>query len=222
LRKKAVNGPFSQLDVLLKKAGIRLQPANKPGEDPAPLPDSQLCQTQSEEEIFVRAMAGVARTLWPRPQTDIPQLPPLSFPDSGAEGRRLMEAAVAGEPVLTVLDHPEYIEGWVGVAGKRYLPSLRNGMYSIQGTIDLHGLNREEARQAVEEFIARMSRFRPCCVKIIHGRGINSPNDRAILKESLQRWLSTRRLSKQIVAYASAPLNDGGVGAIYVLLRTRT
>ena len=131
-----------------------------------------------------------------------------------------MQAAVEGDQAPSLLDHPEYIEGWVGVAGRRFLPNLRSGMYSIQGQIDLHGLGREEAKAAAEEFIERMSRFRSCCVKIVHGRGINSPNDRAVLKESLQRWLSTRRFSRHVVAYASAPLRDGGVGAIYVLLRS--
>ena len=130
-----------------------------------------------------------------------------------------MQAAVEGIPEMVVLDHPEYIEGWIGVAGKRFLPDLRNGLYSIQGQIDLHGLSRDEARRSVEDFVARMSRFRSCCVKIIHGRGMNSPNDRAVLKESLQKWLSTRRMSRHVVAYASAPLKDGGVGAVYVLLR---
>ena len=130
-----------------------------------------------------------------------------------------MEAAISGDPVLEVQDHPEYIEGWTSPGGRKYLPKLRCGFYSIQGQIDLHGLSREEARAAVEVFINRMGRDRSCCVKIIHGRGINSPNDRAILKESLHRWLSTRKLSRYVVAYASAPFNDGGVGAVYVLLR---
>jgi DNA-nicking Smr family endonuclease len=129
-----------------------------------------------------------------------------------------MQEAMNDDSPITILDHPEYIEGWVGVAGKRLLPNLRNGLYSIQGQIDLHGLNQAEAQIAVEEYITRMSRFRSCCVKIIHGRGINSPSDRATLKESLQRLLSTRRMSRHVVAYASAPSRDGGVGAVYVLL----
>ncbi len=129
-----------------------------------------------------------------------------------------MLAAIEQDSPIPVMDHPEYIEGWVGVAGKKFLPNLRNGLYSIQGQIDLHGLSRSEAQLAVEEYIIGMSRFRSCCIKIIHGRGINSPTDRATLKESLQRLLSTRRLSRYVVAYASAPFNDGGVGAVYVLL----
>ncbi len=223
MKKKPPNGPLNQLDVLVRHAGLHLA-------DPKPsfLPPStgstvdDLPAPETDDEAFERAMGGVRRACWRCSpiSTETPRSP--SLVDTGAEEKRLMEAAVAGDPALMVLDHPEYIEGWVGVAGRRYLPSLRNGTYSIQGQVDLHGLSRDEARQVVEEFIARMSRFRACCVKIIHGRGINSPNDRAILKESLQRWLSTRRLSRNVVAYASAPMMDGGVGAIYVLLRVRS
>jgi DNA-nicking Smr family endonuclease len=130
-----------------------------------------------------------------------------------------MEAAVDGVPELQVVDHPEYIEGWIDVTGKRFLTGLRAGTYSIQDQLDLHGLTQEEARIAVEEFIDRAAKFRSCCVKIIHGRGVNSPGARAILKERLPGWLGSRRMSRHVVAYASAPFADGGVGAVYVLLR---
>jgi DNA-nicking Smr family endonuclease len=129
-----------------------------------------------------------------------------------------MIEAVEGDFPISIPEHPEYIEGWVGIAGKRLLPNLRDGLYSIQGQIDLHGLNRAEAQIAVEDFIIHMSRYRGCCVKIIHGRGINSPEDPAPLKDRLQRILTTRRMSRYVVAYASAPHRDGGVGAVYVLL----
>jgi len=172
----------------------------------------------NENEIFMGAMDGVHRASWrhdPHPGSK----PVATIPkDSESEEHRLMQEAVDGDSPLPVLDHPEYIEGWVGVAGKRFLPNLRNGMYSIQGQIDLHGLSRAEAQVAVEDYIIRMSRFRSCCIKIIHGRGINSPADRITLKESLQRFLSTRRMSRFVVAYSSAPPRDGGVGAVYVLL----
>jgi DNA-nicking Smr family endonuclease len=143
--------------------------------------------------------------------------PPATSDDG--DDLRMMEAALASSPPGVPLDHPEYIEGWIGIAGQRLLPQLRNGLYSIQGQLDLHGLDRTEARAAVESFVLGMCRFRSCCVKIIHGRGINSPTDPAVLKESLQRWLSTRRMARHVVAYASAPVRDGGVGAVYVLLR---
>ena len=211
--------PFAGLDGLIIKAGLTLQADSEPAKEPqqpvAPPPKPE----DSDEDAFRLAMDGVVRRTWRH--SPVPS-PPADFPQPGdpeLEDRRLMQAAMDGDPALTVQDHPEYIEGWVGLGGLRYLPNLREGLYSIQGQIDLHGMSREEARTAVEDFIIRMSSQRSCCVKVIHGRGINSPNDRAVLKENLSRWLATRRMSRHVVAYASAPFKDGGVGAIYVLLR---
>lgn len=208
------NRPFERLADVVEKAGMHLRATGKP---PAPVLPKAM-EEESEEEVFRRAMEGVT-PIERRPGPD-PFRRPLqqTARDPEAEELRMMQEA-AEESSIPVPEHPEYIEGWIGVAGLRYISGLRNGTYSIQGQLDLHGLTRPEARAAVEEFIVRMSRFHSCCVKIIHGRGINSPGDRAVLKENLQSWLSTRRMSRRVVAYASAPVADGGVGAVYVLLR---
>jgi len=211
--------PLERLPEILAKAGVKLgvkPPAASPVQPPPRRTEAE--EPLSDEEAFASAMNGVPRAAWrhdPHPTS----MPAPELPSKPAdEDRRLMQAAIESEFCIPVPDHPEYIEGWVGVAGKKLLPNLRNGLYSIQGQIDLHGLSRNEAELAVEEYIVRMSRFRSCCIKIIHGRGINSPADRATLKQSLQRLLATRRMSRYVVAYASAPARDGGVGAVYVLL----
>ncbi|UCH46386.1 MAG: Smr/MutS family protein [Nitrospiraceae bacterium] len=54
-------------------------------------------------------------------------------------------------------------------------------------------------------------------MKIIHGRGLRSP-DGPVLKKAVIQWLLTR-YRKYIVAFASARQCDGGLGAIYVLFR---
>ncbi len=224
-RKVAVDRSLGRLSDLIDKAGIRLKT-----ESTLPCPPPQMCGSEalpvshatlalSEEAMFRNAMNGVHPTSWRHNIHPSPQPAPVAPTDSELEERRLMQTALEDQSSLPVLNHPEYIEGWVGIAGKKFLPMLRNGLYSIQGQIDLHGFNRIEAQIAVEDFIVRMSRFRSCCIKIIHGRGMNSPGDKATLKEDLQRLLKTRRLSRHVLAYASAPARDGGVGAVYVLLR---
>jgi DNA-nicking Smr family endonuclease len=223
--KTSINRSLSQLSNLVNEAGIHLR---KPGEpapspaiksmEPATAPD-EAASERKDDDLFTEAMDGIHRASWrhkPHPAS-LPAPTPAKDPDS--EGRRLMQAAIEADTPLPILDHPEYIEGWIGVAGKKFLPNLRNGLYSIQGQIDLHGYNRVEAQIVVEDYIAGMARSRSCCIKIIHGRGLNSQTDKATLKESLQRVLSTRRMSRYVVAYASAPHCDGGVGAVYVLLR---
>jgi len=212
------DGPFRNLERAVQEAGLRL---GKKAEPPPPEPAkaSGSSSPLDDETAFLQAVEGVSRAEW---HSDVvpARRPPLPPKDQDSEDRRLMEAAVHGAADFPVESHPEYIEGWVGVAGRQYLPRLRDGLYAIQGQLDLHGLARAEARAAVDAFVAAMSRFKPCCVKIIHGRGINSPAGReAVLKESLRQWLATRKLARHVVAYASAPLKDGGVGAIYLLLR---
>lgn len=216
---------LSQLSSLVEAAGIHLKPESEPDavikEQPEDMNqgNKNAVPASTEEEVFREAMNDVHPASWrhePHPSTE-----PAPLPDGDAEAEafRLMQAAIADEGPVPVLDHPEYIEGWIGVAGRKFLPKLRNGIYSIQGQIDLHGYNRIEAQMAVEQYIVRMSRFHSCCIKIIHGRGINSPSGTSTLKESLQRLLRTRRMSRYVVAYSSAPSCDGGVGAVYVLLR---
>jgi DNA-nicking Smr family endonuclease len=215
---------LNQLEEIVRKAGIQLESAETPISPPARDKEktkpviSEISSERADEDVFAEAMNGIERVAWKHelhPSSKIPRSP---VTDSDSEARRLMQEAVDGNFPIPIPDHPEYIEGWIGVAGKRFLPNLRNGLYSIQGQIDLHGYNQADAQIAVEDYIIRMSRFRPCCIKIIHGRGINSLTDRATLKESLQRLLSTRRMARYVVAYASAPSRDGGVGAVYVLL----
>jgi DNA-nicking Smr family endonuclease len=225
-KKFTVNGPIDQLEELVRKAGIRLQSKDEPAPQIIRAPEklkpepvtAEDSPESSDDDVFTQAMNGIERVSWscdPHPRSTHALSP---APNADSEAQRLMQEAMDDDSPIAILDHPEYIEGWVGVVGKRFLPNLRNGLYSIQGQIDLHGLNQAEAQVAVEDYITRMSRFRSCCIKIIHGRGINSPSDRATLKESLQRLLSTRRMSRHVVAYASAPSRDGGVGAVYVLL----
>ena len=40
-----------------------------------------------------------------------------------------------------------------------------------------------------------------------------------MLKEALQNWLATARFGRHVLAFATARPQDGGAGAVYVLLR---
>ena len=96
---------------------------------------------------------------------------------------------------------------------------LRRGELSIQAHLDLHGFRREEARQRVAEFISRSHVEGKRCVLIIHGRGLGSRDNIPVLKEKLTSWLTRGAIGKHVLAFTSARPWDGGVGAVYVLLR---
>jgi len=98
----------------------------------------------------------------------------------------------------------------------RVLRRLRRGEYAIEAELDLHGLTRLEARQALSEFL-HDCRARGCrCVRIIHGKGRGSQGKRPVLKQYVDHWL---RQVDAVLAYCSAIPAHGGTGAIYVLLK---
>ena len=89
----------------------------------------------------------------------------------------------------------------------------------MKAHLDLHGLNLQDARFVLDEFLLESVRAGYRCVRVIHGRGRHSHKHLPVLKENVQRWLCSRRMSRHVIAYASARRCDGGGGAIYVLLR---
>lgn len=97
----------------------------------------------------------------------------------------------------------------------RVLRQLRRGGFRLEAEIDLHGLNRDKARAEVSAFLAECRDLDRRCVRIIHGKGNGSPNSGPVLKRQLDGWL---RKVRDVRAFCSARPQDGGTGAIYVLL----
>lgn len=99
---------------------------------------------------------------------------------------------------------------------RRVLKTLRRGGYSVGAELDLHQMNIEAARKSIVDFIQYAGQRGITCVKIIHGKGLRSKSRGPVLK-GLTNSLLRRR--KAVLAFTSARPNDGGTGAVYVLLR---
>jgi len=108
--------------------------------------------------------------------------------------------------------------GWRELGGRRRrrLRDLRRGRWSIQGHVDLHGMNRHEAHEQVTEFVAESLAAGKRCLRIVHGRGHGSPGREAILRQLVKVWLGR---CKEVLAFCHAPPSDGGDGALWVLLK---
>jgi DNA-nicking Smr family endonuclease len=130
----------------------------------------------------------------------------------------LMELITGGASV-DVADTAEYVEGYVPGLDRKIVKRLRRGELAVQSHLDLHGRTLDEAYEALMRFITSSRRAHHRCVLVIHGRGLHSPTPAAVLKEGVVRWLSRGRLSREVLAFASARPHDGGAGAVYVLLR---
>ena len=94
------------------------------------------------------------------------------------------------------------------------LNRLRKLQWPVQATLDLHGKQRDQARNALADFLhrARLARLR--CVCVVHGQGFNS-RDTAVLPAKVRTWLAQ---SDVVRAYCQAPDAQGGAGALLVLL----
>ena len=99
--------------------------------------------------------------------------------------------------------------------GQDVVTKLRRGHWALQGQLDLHGYNREEARGLLAEFIRDSHRRGMRCLRVVHGKGLGSPGRQPVLKAKVQRWLAQ---CGEVIAFAQASGPQGGAGALVVLL----
>lgn len=99
---------------------------------------------------------------------------------------------------------------------KQVLKKLRRGYFKIEAELDLHGMTVDMAKSALNDFLNQCSTRSQRCVRIVHGKGLNSINKQPILKNKLNQWLLNR---DKTLAFCSARSTDGGTGAIYLLLK---
>lgn len=174
---------------------------------------------ECERASFERAMAGVTPLEHDHvpSRISVPPLPPVE--DELQVADRFLAGIVRGNVPFDLTDTGEYLEGKVQGLDPRVVQKLREGQYAVQGHLDLHGLDRHEAKVALREFIERAWADGKRCVLVIHGRGLRSPNGIPVLRERLKEWLSRGSIGRRVLAFASARPVDGGTGAVYVLLR---
>ena len=100
--------------------------------------------------------------------------------------------------------------------GPDVMRKLREGHWSIQRQIDLHGLRTDQARTALGSFIRQAHQLGLRCVRVVHGKGLGSPGRTPVLKGRVQRWLVQKH---EVMAFVQARPAEGGAGALVVLLR---
>ncbi len=92
---------------------------------------------------------------------------------------------------------------------------LFRGDVPVDRRLDLHGLTAARAESRLAQFIETAARDGCRCVLVITGKGAG------ILRGHVPQWLKRQPLSPIILALAEARPNDGGSGALYVLLRRK-
>ncbi|HET6413873.1 MAG TPA: Smr/MutS family protein [Anaeromyxobacter sp.] len=222
-RERPFNDPFQKLSELKgkgergeaadqRKGSKTANPAPSPLPAPPPATDLDLWAEATRGVRPVDRGAGTAPPKAPRRAEGAVWHPDLEAIDA-------LRALISGDAPFDISDSDEFIEGRVTGLDQAIVTRLRRGEFAIQGHLDLHGMTREEARGAVNEFLRRARQAGKRCVLLVHGRGTHSKDQLPVLKEALSTWLSTHRFGRHVLAFATARPADGGAGAVYVLLR---
>ena len=169
-------------------------------------------------EDFRRAVEGVKPLGTPRrqPRRATPP-PPLPRQKRRDELAALAESLEGPLSVDDAIDSGEELVFLRDGLSRQVLRKLRRGHWVVEDSLDLHGMNRIEAAHAVTQFMRRCLLRRSRCVRIVHGKGLGSPNREPVLKGKLRGWLAQR---EEVLAFCQAPAVHGGGGAVLVLLRS--
>lgn len=90
----------------------------------------------------------------------------------------------------------------------KHLKKLKRGGFPIEGEIDLHGMTASEAKKMLLSFLESSRGMR--VLRIIHGKG------KGILRTAVRNWLVQ---IPEVLAFCEAKSNEGGGGALLVLLK---
>ncbi|NYT58765.1 Smr/MutS family protein [Alcaligenaceae bacterium] len=152
-------------------------------------------------------------------------LPPVA-------GRELLrqrrERAVGSEPSFLPQASDHYSPAKVDADDTHYLrpghgpdliKSLKRGKWPIGASVDLHGNTLEQARERLDRFLQTCIAHQIKCVRIVHGKGYGSKDGESVLRQTTRRWLSQ---IAAVMAYVECSEQDGGAGAVQVLLQLPT
>jgi DNA-nicking Smr family endonuclease len=171
---------------------------------------------EAEVNLFIRA-AGTVQPL-PDKRTALlkkERKTPTALQYQRDEKAVLKEALSDEFDVSTLLETDEHLSFRRPGIGPDVTHKLRRGDWSIQRQLDLHGMRRDDAREALGHFIRQAHKHGIRCVRVVHGKGLGSPGKAPVLKSRVHSWLVQKN---EVLAFVQAKPADGGGGALVVLL----
>ena len=206
----------SDLRSQIKAVASRLRQAQAEAEAQARAARTAALRTQREQQVFARATLDVTPLAAPkRAPRSTPAIAPLPLMRARDEAAALAASLSDGINADALLDTDAALSFARDGIAPNTLRKLRRGDWVIQSQLDLHGMTRDEAREALGPYLQSAVRQGLRCVRIIHGKGLGSKNRTPVLKEKVGRWLMQ---SSSVLAFVQARAADGGAGALVVLL----
>lgn len=171
---------------------------------------------RAEEDLFKRA-AGAVKPIRQPPRVPLASEQPAPIPvQQQLDDQRVLLESLSDEfDASTLLDVDDAMSFRRPGIGTDITRKLRKGHWSIQRELDLHGLRREDAREALAAFLRTAHKEGIRCVRVVHGKGLGSPGKTPVLKGKVQSWLIQKN---EVLAFVQARADEGGAGAVVVLL----
>lgn len=173
---------------------------------------------EAESALFKRAV-GQVHNLQATVRVDLSPPRPQPIPARRqADEQAVLKESLSDEfDVESLLETDESLSWRRPELGLDVVRKLRRGVWAIQGELDLHGLRTDEARTRLSGFLrdAQLKGWR--CLRVVHGKGLGSPGKQPVLKDKVHRWLVQ---SERVLAFVQARADEGGNGAVVVLLQT--
>ncbi len=194
-----------------------LQAAEREAAAAAARAEAELARLRRERDLFAISVGAVVPL---RPVARAPASRPR--PQPVPRQRERDEAAVLAESISDEFDVESLLDTDAALSfrrrgvGPEVVRKLRRGVWAIQAQLDLHGARRDEAREQLGAFLRDAVRAGLRCVRVVHGKGNGSPGREPVLKGKVRSWLVQKN---EVIAFTQARAQDGGHGALIVLLR---
>lgn len=174
-------------------------------------------EADADSELFRREIGAIAPLNSPARAPARRAAPvPLPIQTQRDEQAVLHEAISDDFDPETLLDTDDSLYYHRPGISAEVVRKLRRGTWIVQAQLDLHGMRREEAREALQTFIREAGKRGLRCVRVIHGKGLGSVGKEPVLKGKVRAWLVQK---EEVIAFCQARPHDGGAGAVLVLLQ---
>jgi len=221
-QKPVTFSPFKDLKKMLADRAIEVQKSKPPAKPTVTKPATPVKTAPADDDAILRAAyQGVRRFDDGASNHRMPIVPEVrrAIISEEAEVLAALSDLVSGVGAFDLTETEEYVEGARVGLDPRLLSRLRRGEFAVQDHIDLHGMIQPDAKQALQEFVLKSVGKGIRTVLVVHGRGLGSPGGRPVLKHAAAQWLSHGEIGAHVHAFSTAKAQDGGAGAMYVLLR---
>ena len=179
--------------------------------------------SDGEGDLFRRAMRDVKPLKQRTPRVTSENATPSR--SSGAEKTATATRMLRQWPAATAAPSqnskvPTLQHGDTSGLDRRTGQRFKRGQLPVEARLDLHGMTQTEAHRALGAFLSGQQTAGRRCVIVVTGKGVGKEGG-GVLRNAVPRWLNEAPNRGKVLAFEYARQKDGGVGALYVLLKRR-